>query len=45
MIRTITIGSCISVQGQFEGELGDGRIAVRVGQQTYQGKPVAQKAA
>ncbi|WP_281285637.1 hypothetical protein [Paracoccus marinus] len=41
MIRTITVGSCISVQGQFEGDLGDGRIAVRVGQQTYLGKPVS----
>lgn len=40
MIRTITIGSCISIQGQFETDLGNGNIIVRVGQQTYQGKPV-----
>lgn len=41
MIRTITVGSCISVQGMFERDLGNGQIAVRVGEQTYVGKPVA----
>lgn len=40
MIRTITVGSCISVQGTFERDLGNGKIAVRVGQQTYVGTPV-----
>lgn len=40
MIRTITVGSCISVQGLLEGEAADGTITVRVGQQTYRGKPV-----
>lgn len=41
MIRTITVGTHISVQGMFERDLGNGRIVVRVGEQTYAGKPVA----
>lgn len=41
MIRTIMVGSCISVQGMFERDLGNGRIAVRVGEQTYVGRAVA----
>lgn len=41
MIRTITIGSCISVQGTFERQIDNGTIVVRVGNQTYQGKPVS----
>lgn len=41
MIRTITVGTHISVQGLFESDLGNGRIVVRVGDQTYVGKPVA----
>ena len=40
MIRTITVGSHISVQGMFERDLGNGQIAVRVGDQTYIGKAV-----
>lgn len=42
MIRTITVGSCISVQGMFERDLGDGKIVVRIGDQTYTGKAVGQ---
>lgn len=41
MIRTITIGSCISVQGTFERQVPNGNIVVRVGSKTYEGKPVA----
>ena len=41
MIRTITIGSCISVQGIFERQVSNGNIVVRVGSATYEGKPVA----
>ena len=41
MIRTITIGSCISVQGLFEGQNANGTITVRVGNKIYQGKPVS----
>ena len=40
MIRTITIGSYISVQGIFERAMANGNIVVRVGSQTYEGKPV-----
>lgn len=40
MLRTITVGSCVSVQGVFVRSLPDGRIAVRVGHNIYAGKPV-----
>ena len=40
MIRTIRIASCISVQGVFEGQQANGNIVVRVGNKTYEGKPV-----
>ncbi|MGB0901121.1 hypothetical protein [Halocynthiibacter sp.] len=41
MLRTILMGSCISVQGTFVRSLTDGRIVVRVGNQDYKGTPVA----
>ncbi|HRO14103.1 MAG TPA: hypothetical protein PLL33_03495 [Paracoccus sp. (in: a-proteobacteria)] len=40
MIRTIKVGSCISIQGTFEREADSGRIVVRVGSEIYTGKPV-----
>ena len=40
MLRTITLGSCVSVQGTFERSLPDGRIAVRVGEKVYHGHPI-----
>lgn len=40
MLRTITVGSCVSIQGLYVRTLPDGRIAVRVGQKIYQGEPV-----
>ncbi|PYG29161.1 hypothetical protein C8N36_10979 [Pelagimonas varians] len=40
MLRTITLGSCVSVQGHFEKTLPDGRICVRVGNRIYSGNPV-----
>lgn len=40
MIRTIQIGGYISVQGLFERMNPNGNIVVRVGKQTYEGKPV-----
>lgn len=43
MLRTITIGSCVSVQGMFVRQLDDGKIAVRVGEKTYIGYPVQQR--
>lgn len=47
MIRTITLGSCVSIQGHFEKTLPDGRVCVRVGDKLYVGrlvKPIAQAA-
>jgi len=40
MLRTITMGSCVSVQGTFVRTLPDGRIAVRVGAMVYHGRPI-----
>lgn len=40
MLRTITVGSYVSVQGVFVRSLPDGRIAVRVGRNIYEGTPV-----
>ena len=40
MIRTILLGSCVSVQGRFVQALEDGRIAVMVGKRLFYGKPV-----
>jgi hypothetical protein len=44
MLRTITLGSAISVQGTFERALPDGRIVIRVDQTTYAGVPVTKAA-
>ncbi|WP_375229395.1 hypothetical protein [Roseobacter sp. S98] len=44
MLRTITIGSAVSVQGIFVRDLPDGRIVVKVDDDTYTGKPVVQGA-
>lgn len=40
MLRTITIGSCISVQGLFVGDATDGKIIVQVGEKNFVGRPV-----
>lgn len=40
MLRTITIGSCVSVQGLLVKQLQNGEIVIRVGVRMYQGKPV-----
>ena len=40
MLKTIILGSCVSVQGILEQILPDGRISVRVGKRVYTGKPV-----
>jgi len=42
MLRTITIGSCVSVQGTFLKESSEGRIAVEVDGKIFEGKPVLQ---
>ena len=43
MLRTITLGTCVSVQGIFERALDNGRILVRVGDRLFEGVPVAKK--
>ena len=40
MLHTVTIGSCVSVQGLFVKALPDGRVQVRVGKDVFTGKPV-----
>jgi hypothetical protein len=45
MLRTITLGSCVSVQGTFERALDNGKIIVRVGSRLFEGIPVIKKAA
>jgi len=41
MLRTISIGSCVSIQGLVVGQLADGKIMVRVDEKTFVGFPVA----
>ncbi|MDP5219400.1 hypothetical protein Q5Y75_19450 [Ruegeria sp. 2205SS24-7] len=40
MLRTITIGTCVFVQGTYVRALSDGRIEVKVGKKLYSGRPV-----
>ena len=40
MLKTITIGTCVSVQGTFVQALQNGKIAVKVGSRVYEGTPV-----
>lgn len=40
MLRTITLGSCVSVQGLLVGELSDGKIMVKVDEKTFVGYPI-----
>jgi hypothetical protein len=40
MIKTIVLGSCVSVQGTFVKTLANGFIVVRVGQTEFSGRPV-----
>ncbi|MCB6178046.1 hypothetical protein LHP98_07875 [Rhodobacter sp. Har01] len=41
MLRTIAIGSCISVQGLFVGLTADGKTIVRVDEKNFVGTPVS----
>jgi hypothetical protein len=41
MLGTISLGSCVSVQGLLVGQLSDGKIVVRVDEKTFVGYPVA----
>ena len=40
MLRTIIIGSCVSIQGTFVKALENGRIRIRVDNKFYDGVPV-----
>lgn len=40
MIRTISVGSYILIQGLFESMAPNGNMVVRVGTKTFEGKPV-----
>ncbi|MDF0601626.1 hypothetical protein P1J78_12850 [Psychromarinibacter sp. C21-152] len=40
MLRTITIGSCVSVQGLLVKTLPNGSVSVRVGDKIFTGRPV-----
>ncbi len=40
MLRTIMLGSCVSVQGILEQILPDGRMSVRVGKRVFTRLPV-----
>ena len=44
MLRTITMGSTISVQGTYVRALPDGRIVVKLDETTYAGLPVTKAA-
>ena len=44
MLRTITVGSAISVQGTYVRALPDGRIVVKIEDTTFIGMPVKQAA-
>ena len=40
MLRTITIGSCVSVQGLLVKQLDNGHVVIRVDDKLYQGQPI-----
>lgn len=40
MLRTISISSCISVQGILIGQAGDGKLVIKVDDKTFVGYPV-----
>lgn len=40
MLRTITVGSCVSIQGLMVGQMTDGKIMVKVNDKTFVGVPV-----
>jgi len=40
MLRTISLGTCVSVQGPMVSQLADGKIVVRVDGKNFVGYPV-----
>jgi hypothetical protein len=45
MLKTIMIGHYMSIQGQFVRTTPTGLMVVRIGEQTYAGRPIKQSAA
>ncbi len=45
MIKTVTMGDYVSVQGAFVRSLPDGRVVVKVGEKTFAGSPVQARVA
>jgi len=45
MLRTIVVGSSVSIQGTFEAQLDNGKIVVRVDDRLFTGRPVVKKSA
>ncbi|WP_050521711.1 hypothetical protein [Pseudorhodobacter wandonensis] len=45
MLRTISIGSCVFVQGLMVEQLPNGKMVVRVDEKNYVGKPISKQAA
>ncbi|MEP2919602.1 hypothetical protein [Sulfitobacter sp.] len=43
MLRTITLGTCVSVQGTFVRAMPDGKIAVQVDNTIFSGVPITKK--
>ena len=43
MLRTITIGTTVSVQGIFVRVMPDGRVSVKVDNDIFTGKPITRK--
>lgn len=41
MLRTISLGSCVSVQGLVVGQQADGKLVIRVDEKTFVGYPVS----
>ncbi len=44
MLRTIVLGSYLSIQGTFVRALDNGKIVVRVGSRLFEGRPVQSQA-
>ena len=45
VLKTITVGTCVSIQGIFVRTQEDGKIVVRVGEKLFTGSPVGESAA
>lgn len=41
MLKAITVGKYVSIQGMFVRNSDNGKIVVRVGERTFEGKPAA----